>query len=126
MRKLHGSLLSGYAKNRKDDEGYDLVDGSAVDYVLWNLMSSPDNGSISFIDRKWRFKDELPADYILFRSLGCSFLLPFIKDNKQVPFILSVMNNIYPGYTKERLAKNLALEASFQSELRINRSNAGA
>ncbi len=126
MRKLHGSLLSGYSKNRKDDEGYDLVDGSAVDYVLWNLMSSPDNGSISFIDRKWRFKDELPADYILFRSLGCSFLVPFIKDNKHVPFILSVMNNIYPGYTKERLAKNLALEASFQSELRINRSNAGA
>jgi len=120
IRKLHGSLLAGYSRNGKDDEGYDLVDGSAVDYVLWNLVSSPDNSSISFIDRKWRFKEELPADYILFRSLACSFLVPFIKNQTHIQFILGIMNGIYPGYSKERLAKNLALEASFQSEIRAS------
>jgi len=121
MRKLHSGLLSDYSKNRKDNEGYDLVEGSAVDYVLWNLISSPDNGSISFIDRKWRFKDELPADYILFRSLACYFLVPLIKDKTHIQFILSIISNIYPGYTKKRLAENIALDASFQSELLINK-----
>ncbi len=119
MRKLHGCLLADYSKNRKDEEGYDLVDGNAVDYVLWNLISLPDTGSIGFVDRKWRFKDELPADYVLFRSLAASLLVPFIKDKGHIQFILSIINNIYPGYSKERLVKNVALEASFQSELRI-------
>ncbi len=117
MRRLNKCLLADYSKNRKDDEGYDLVEGSAVDYVLWNLISSPDNSYISFIDRKWRFKNELPADYILFRSLACSFLEPFIKNKTHIQFILSMLKNIYPGYTKERLLKDIALEASFQSEL---------
>ncbi len=118
MRKVHTALLAGYSRNRKDDEGYDLVDGNTVDYVLWNLIEADDE-SLNNIDRKWRFKEELPADYVLFRSLlgVFSYLGPFIKEKSFVQFTIQIISRIYPAYSEERLKMNLGLEVSFQGEV---------
>ncbi len=126
-KKLDASLLKYFSINEKDEEGYHLVDGGAIDYTFWNLIKGPDN-SLHYMDRKWRFRDKIPADFVLFRSLYYLYAIyaPFIKEKDSRSFIVGIINTIYPKYTGERLKENLKLEESFQSEVSNNPENFNA
>lgn len=115
-KRVFDSLVSNYSTGKKDEEGYHLVDGGTVDYVFCNLIGTDDFG-LCFIDRKWRFREELPADFVLFRSLYVSYvwLRPFIKEKDIVIFIAGILKKIYPDYGLERLKKNIQMEELFQS-----------
>ncbi len=116
IKSVFDSLISNYYTGKKDEEGYHLVDGITVDYVFWNLIKTPDQ-SLCSIDRKWKFREQLPADFVLFRSLYGSYvsMSPFIKEKDFITFITDILNKIYSDYGEERLIKNLQLEESFQS-----------
>jgi glycosyltransferase involved in cell wall biosynthesis/2-polyprenyl-3-methyl-5-hydroxy-6-metoxy-1,4-benzoquinol methylase len=115
LRELHDNLLQNYSIGENDLEGYPSIKGDTVDYTFWNLIKSPDN-TIEFIDRKWKSKKALPADFILFRNLFWIFdkISPFLKNKDKSSFIISMIKDIYPQYSEERLIVNLRFENAFQ------------
>jgi GT2 family glycosyltransferase len=115
LEELHNNLLRNYSIDGKDPEGYPLVRGVAIDFTFWNLIiESPHN--FNFIDRKWRCKDPLPADLILFRNLFNIFerCCPYLANKNKISFILEMIQSIYPEYSEKRLATALDFESLFQ------------
>jgi len=118
IKSVFDSLISNYYTGEKDEDGYHLVDGKAIDYIFVNLIRACDR-SLCFVDKKWKFREQLPADFILFRSLYVSYILmsQFIKEKDFITFITDILSKIYSDYGEERLIKNLQLEDSFQSAI---------
>jgi hypothetical protein len=118
IKILHDSLISKYCTGSVDPCGFPLVSGEAFDYTLWNLVQ-PKNGDIIFIDKKWRVKQAIPADFILFRNLFHADLLihPFLNDRNRQRFIIDNIRCIYPHYSRDRLKHDVWLEEKFQSIL---------
>jgi len=116
MKEIHDNILLNYHQKEVDEHGYHLVDENAVDFVFWNLIKSSD-GKLHFIDRKWSFKEKIPADFVLFRGLWGVYgvFAPFIKQKDLSLWIIDIIKNIYPAYDMERFKKNIRLEESFQS-----------
>ena len=113
---LYNHLLCSYSIDRKDPEGYPLVKGDAIDYTFWNLIVGSKN-KFELIDMKWRSKDSLPADMILFRNLIWIFekISPFLKNKNRKSFIIEMIQQIFPQYSEHRLTVDLQLESEFQS-----------
>jgi hypothetical protein len=113
---LHEQLLSQYKTGTTDDEGYPYIKGEAIDFTFWNLILTSDN-RLCFIDRKWRSKNVITVDYILFRNLFAVYdwIDPFIKKIPKSDFIIGLIQQIYPQYTYARLLENVRLEEIFQS-----------
>ena len=116
LHLLHENLISQYKTGTNDDEGYPCIKGEAIDFTFWNLILTSDN-RICFIDCKWRSKNVITADYILFRNLFAVYdwINPFIKKIPKSDFIIGLIQQIYPQYTYARLQENVRLEEIFQS-----------
>jgi GT2 family glycosyltransferase/2-polyprenyl-3-methyl-5-hydroxy-6-metoxy-1,4-benzoquinol methylase len=115
LRELHGNLLNNYSIGENDLEEYPKIKGDTIDYTFWNLITTPDN-KIEFIDRKWKSKKPLSAEFILFRNLFWIFdkISPFLQNKDKSLFIISMISDIYPQYSENRLIKNLEFENAFQ------------
>ncbi|MDD1687145.1 class I SAM-dependent methyltransferase, partial [Methanoregula sp.] len=113
---LYENLISQFSIGKTDDEGYPFIKGEAIDFTVWNLIITSDK-QLHFIDRKWKSKKPITAEYILFRNLFAlyDFLTPFIKDIQKSDFIIDSIRIIYPQYSYDRLIKNLHSEEIFQS-----------
>jgi GT2 family glycosyltransferase/2-polyprenyl-3-methyl-5-hydroxy-6-metoxy-1,4-benzoquinol methylase len=113
---LHNHLLYTYSIDKKDPEDYPLVKGETIDFTFWNLIVGKDQKPV-FIDNKWRYKDPLPVDIVLFRNLFNIFekISPFLKNKNKQQFILEIIQSLYPQYSETRLFTNLELEKTFQS-----------
>jgi len=116
LYQLHENLISQYNTGSTDNEGYPYIQGEAIDFTFWNLILTSDN-RICFIDRKWRSKNVITGDYILFRNLFAVYdwINPFIKKIAKSDFIIELIQHIYPQYTYARLQENVQSEEIFQS-----------
>ena len=47
-----------------------MVDGDAMDTLWWNIVEHPSTGAWSAVDREWRFRGDLPVDYVVWRNLS--------------------------------------------------------
>ncbi len=119
IKKVFTNLLKEFGVGT-DENGYHLVDGNAIDYTFWNLLITSDN-EIIFIDKKWRYRDILPADFILFRNLCYLFdsIHPFIKEKNKSEFVINIVKRIYQQYNYIRLSQNENLEREFQTQICI-------
>ncbi|MDD1702408.1 MAG: glycosyltransferase [Methanoregula sp.] len=115
IRKLHDHLLKDYATGETDSDGYPLVKGESIDYTFWNLIEDPDKGLV-FVDQKWKVKEPITADQVIFRNLFWIFenICPFLKNKDKISFILSMLQDLYPQYSEKRLMNNLQFENLFQ------------
>ena len=93
---------------------YDMLDGAALDFTLWNVIRGAD-GSLSFIDTKWTSKQRIPTDYLLFRSLfvvlsaGSAFVPVDLREA-----LTSILQQFYPAFDEARLAEHLEAEMRLQ------------
>ncbi len=91
-----------------------LLEGSALDFTLWNIMRRSD-GSFCFFDTKWAQKAPLATDYLLFRSLY--YLLREAGPFVQQPFhkaLMRLMRRSFPDYDRTRLRDHLQAEQRLQ------------
>ena len=116
LKRLHDELLHTYSLGKNDPDGYPLVNGEAIDYTFWNIIVTSEN-TLTLIDKKWRSKDPLTSDFILFRNLFNIFekISPFLKNKNKKSFIIEMIQDIYPNYSEERLTANLQFERVFLS-----------
>lgn len=116
IKILHDSLILKYSTGKTDAGGYPLVRGDAVDYTLWNLVSL-DDGNLCFIDKKWKIKRDIPADFVLFRNLFHAYFVvhPFLNEKSRPKLIVDMIRSVYPRYSLSRLNYNAKLEEEFQS-----------
>ncbi len=115
-RILHDRLILDYATGGTDREGYPLVKGDAMDYTFWNLVVRK-NGELSFIDKKWRMKNDIPADFVLFRNFYYVYdkISPFLGGEECPGFIVRIVRRVYPRYSLKRFRVDLKYEEEFQS-----------
>jgi O-antigen biosynthesis protein len=115
IKTLFDGLITDYSTGRSDESGYDLVKGDAIDYTFWNLIIS--DNKIHYIDRKWKIKKDIPADFVVFRSLFYMYdtLSPFLTEKDVASFIIGNMRSLYPQYDIKRLDDNVRSEEEFQS-----------
>lgn len=121
LKQLNRTLLSNFSTRRADREGYPSVSGDAFDYTFFNIIKT-EEGDFRFIDKKWKFKSELPADYILFRNLFHihTFFRPFVSEKDLLKFIYEIITKIYPNCSMERIKKSFLLEEEFQSGVNVD------
>ena len=124
LKELNDELLCTYSLGKNDLEGYPLVNGVAIDYTFWNIIVTSEN-TLTLIDKKWRSKEPLPVDLILFRNLFNIFekISPFFKNKNKKSFIIDMIQDIYPQYSENRLTENLQFERQFQSFVSGNEQN---
>lgn len=116
LRTLYDRLIEIYSSGKHDESGYPLVKGEAIDFTFWNLIADSEK-CLHFIDRKWKMREELPADYVLFRNLYYIYnsAILFIPDKSRERFITEQIRAIFPEFTRERLYSHLKAESRFQS-----------
>ncbi|HHW01018.1 MAG TPA: glycosyltransferase [Clostridiaceae bacterium] len=105
-----------FSTNQFDEEGYALLSGEAIDCCLNNIVRSKDN-KLVFIDRKWKYNDNVGEEYVIFRSLFGLFneMHPYIKESSLSEFVIPIMMNFYPYYSDERFSINLEHERVFRN-----------
>ncbi len=117
-RKLIEELIKQFGTNRKDEEGFLLVNGEAIDFTYWNLKED-NHGNWNFFDRKWTLKKEIPLDFILFRNLFYLWFdfSPFIPQLSQKEFVTSLIQRIFPDFSSTRYEEHVKMENIFQTEV---------
>ncbi|MCX7965059.1 MAG: class I SAM-dependent methyltransferase [Syntrophorhabdaceae bacterium] len=118
MLFVHNELLKRYDTYTKDNYGYPLIKGEAIDFTIWNLLKS--DNTLIFFDKKWQSKNPLSSDFILFRSLFYLYqdIYPFLNVDCE-SFVITIINSIFPFYNKDRYLKNLTLENTFQNSISL-------
>ncbi|HBE44061.1 MAG TPA: hypothetical protein DDW17_01075 [Deltaproteobacteria bacterium] len=118
LKEIMGDVISLYFLGQHDEEGYQLIDGKAVDYCFWNLIRNK-SGTMVFIDRKWSFKKDITIDYIIFRNLYHLYndIYPFVSEKTLSDFVFNIMQKLFTQYSSERHARNFAIESVFQNDI---------
>jgi hypothetical protein len=66
----HGRwLVDRYGIGAVDDEGFELLSGTAFDATWWNIVVDPESGAWTSIDEEWDLGGLLPVDAVLRRTL---------------------------------------------------------
>lgn len=104
-----------FAVGRDDEQGIPLLSGDAIDFTFWNLIRDAE-GHLICIDQKWRSKNPIPADYLLFRTMHHTLaaFLPYLKDGYSES-MNRVMAQIFPNADSSRLQGHYETESRFQS-----------
>jgi SAM-dependent methyltransferase len=63
-------LAEHYGIGEVDDDGIELLDGTAFDATWWNIVVDPDSGAWQVIDEEWDLGGALPLDAVLRRTLA--------------------------------------------------------
>ncbi|MBP7509014.1 MAG: class I SAM-dependent methyltransferase [Bacteroidetes bacterium] len=120
MQEILDTLLMEFSIGNKDEMGFQLVRGEAIDYCFWNLVRKEDSG-LKFVDDKWSFNSSITEDFIIFRNLFYLFrdVYPFIEENDPEEFVIPIMKKLFSTFSSRRYDENLFKEAEFQSETQI-------
>lgn len=123
IKELREFIIKEFSTDKIDNEGYLLLKGESIDCCFNNIVRCKDK-KLVFIDRKWRFKNNIQEDYVIFRSLWGLFneMYPYIFENSLSQFIIPIMNNIYPNYDSRRFDMSLEQETIFQKDILLNPS----
>ena len=66
----HGRwLVDRYGTGAVDDDGFELLAGTAFDATWWNIVIDPESGAWQSIDEEWDLGGLLPVDAVLRRTL---------------------------------------------------------
>jgi O-antigen biosynthesis protein len=104
LRDFLKSLLREFATGGYSKEGYPYVKGDAIDYSFWNIKYDQ-NGHWYFIDKKWRYSENITADFVIYRNLGILYgeISPFIRRLNKYKFIFNQSQLLPPeGGSLER------------------------
>lgn len=118
LKSILSHLKQEFSLARVDEDGYEYVDGTAIDYCLWNIVQ--DNTSkLHFIDRKWKYLRAITADFVIFRSIIGLYqdVYPFIEETKLSDFVIKIMQNLFPQYNKTRFDYNFRSEEEFMKQV---------
>ncbi len=125
LKTLFGKYLkemtNTYSTGSYDREGYPILYGKAFDFILRNLIRTP-QGELKAIDLEWELTP-ITSEYVLYRCLIHDLLS---RENEWIPhsfrndnFIINFVKNFYPQYNSKRLAKNKKNgEGSFKINIR--------
>ena len=108
-------LVEQYATGWVDRAGIPLLDGEAFDACWWNIVCDAD-GHWSRIDREWRFRWQLPLDYVLWRTFShyagrfALHLPPPWRDTDQTAFADHWVRHLHPELDADRPAYMRRLE----------------
>jgi hypothetical protein len=112
--KLHRSFYTG----KEDAAGFPMMRGESFDFILHNIVKS-ESGTV-FIDTEWSADKELPADFILYRSVKGNILAAArfseklgIKSRRK--FTIEMLKTLFVRYNNERYEYNRELEKHFQA-----------
>jgi SAM-dependent methyltransferase len=116
LEEYHQALLTQFATGERDSEGYPLVSGRCVDFLMRNIIRSP--AGLTAIDLEWEAAEPLTADFILFRSLWHDALGPnHAWATRRIAdfdlYIVRAIQRFYPQYGFGRQARNRAQEERF-------------
>lgn len=108
-------LMRRYDTGRKDGEGYPLLEGTALDCVLRNLVWY--DGVLTPIDEEWGA--EVSADYVLYRCVTMEIVAslahagrPDLGDPRRLA--IELIRHFFPSYGPKRHEKNRELEDGFR------------
>jgi hypothetical protein len=116
LTEYHEALLAQFPAQGEDDEGYPLLAGRCIDFLMRNLIRGT-QGLVA-IDLEWEAPELVPADFMLFRSLWNDAILPnhAWASRRIADFDLHMVNaikRVYPSYGFSRHTRNQARERGF-------------
>lgn len=116
LKIIKNLCIERFYINKKDEEGFELLDGNSVDYTFWNIIREENYKNLIYIDREWEFTCNIPIDFIVFRNLFY-FSIKYITDLKVSFFdlIYKIMKEIFNNYKIERFIKIIKMEEKFQN-----------
>lgn len=108
--------LERYYINKKDEDGFELLDGNSVDFTFWKIIREEKYKNLIYIDREWVFTCNIPIDFVVFRN-SLYFLIKYVTDQKVIFFdlIYKIMKEIFNNYKLERMIKIIKMEEDFQN-----------
>ncbi len=115
------NLIRNFSTGKNDGDGYPLLEGTAIDYTLWNLIRT-EKEDIAFIDRKWSRKSPVPVDFVLFRSL-----LYLHNDMKMFigkglkEFVIENIKPFFKNFDEDRFEKNIISEIELHNCIAIEK-----
>ena len=124
LRGYYAELLKQFYTYKKDADGYPLLKGGSIDFILSNLIRT--KGRLKCIDNEFFVKENLPADYILYRSI--------LRDIKNNPYYskagwnkssieIDLIRGIFPKYNSARNNLNKELELEFRKAISMGDYN---
>lgn len=115
-------LKRKFSTDKTDKEGFDLLTGNSIDYILANLIKS--DTRLTGIDDEWRLEENVPIDFILCRSLIISLRKQGYWLKNKVLCLLwlefMLIRALMPQYSLKRHFFNLLREKKFQKVVRGN------
>ncbi len=113
LRKYYETLMANFQTGERDVWGYPLLSGDCFDFILRNIVKR--DGELFFIDKEWCVKNDVPADYILYRCIVIDVLrpkCPYTRALRRKPekFIVPTIRTFFPQYNKKRFKQNKELE----------------
>ncbi|NLW48832.1 MAG: methyltransferase domain-containing protein [Firmicutes bacterium] len=118
LNNVLSNLKQQYGLKNVDEEGYEYIDGAAIDYCLWNIVQD-DASKLHFIDQKWKYLKAITADFVIFRSIIGLYgdVYPFIQESNLSDFVIRIMKKLFPKYNEVRFKYNLNMEEDFEKQV---------
>ena len=123
LDRYYRELISRFHTGKTDSCGYPLLHGACFDFVPRNIVNN-DNELVP-IDEEWSCRDEIPADYVLFRCINndiVSTQYPYMKKQRgdSRNFTIEIIRVFLPQYNKRRYKQNEETERNLLATLTVS------
>lgn len=117
LRQHYQELHRQFYTGKEDAAGFPLMRGESFDFILHNIVKS-ESGPV-FIDTEWSADKELPADFVLYRSVKGNILTAArfsekVEIKSRRKFTIEMLKTLFARYNNERYEYNRELEKHFQ------------
>lgn len=117
LRQHYQQLHKLFYTGKEDAAGYPLMQGKSFDFILHNIVKN-ESGPV-FIDTEWSADKDLPADFILFRSIKGNIIAATRRSEKveiknRRKFTIEMLKTLFDQYNNERYEYNRKLEKHLQ------------
>jgi SAM-dependent methyltransferase len=135
LQTYYGVLIEEYDAKRRDEEGYPLLRGEAVDFILRNVVKR--DGKFMAIDNEWAVEGTVAADFVLYRCILFDIIksqAPWIEGminrrygltglirGSRDRFIIEMIRGLLPMYGGRRHKENKRLQKQFGDSIGVDR-----
>jgi SAM-dependent methyltransferase len=121
LAEYRRELLDRFAINDRDSEGYPLLHGRCMEFLMRNLIRGP--AALVPIDLEWEEPKPIPVDFMLFRSLWNDAIAPnHAWASRSIPdfdlYIVRAIQRLYPAYGFARHSLHKTGEDRFLARVR--------
>ncbi|MDD3088415.1 MAG: class I SAM-dependent methyltransferase [Candidatus Omnitrophica bacterium] len=119
LKEYYQELIRRYSSGKKDEQGYDLLEGTALDFTFRNIIRGEKGWSQ--IDIEWVSTGMLSADYVLYRN--CLNVVEALKSSPSRRVFpgeclsFGYIKAVLPGYTLLRHIRNMKDERALQRSI---------